>query len=819
MRRPFALRLLVTTSCCFVLALAACSAAAQAAGWSIASSGEGTGEKPQSKLWYNDGTWRAIIKKEAHGLWFYEFDGTGWQPSSFVDAEVGSGGAADVKWNGSELFVLAYSTHPKLFKYTYDRVLRVFNLVTGFPVDIPIASGHETMVLDQDSTGRLWATYEGDHGQVFACWSTSPDHRTWNTPGLVLRDGVSEDDISSVVAFGGNKVGVFWSDQIRWQFGFRIHRDTDSPEVWQAQETVFASTHGTDDHINVKAGGDGTVYAVTKDYYNDMRLHVRSPSTGKWTTKSGVIAGNGTRGIVLVSDADRTLYVPYTIWGSGALDIVLRKTSFSSLSFSTLKSPLISGPTMNNCTGTKQVLPRGCFMTMAEGGGHTWWNGWGELPSDGPPPPPAPENVTATLIPPAVDGGEDATLELDLPCDEGAGTTTRDITPSAHVAQLAATPGKSTAPAWTEGHRGTGLRFDGSSAYAHIASSETLRIPSSLALEAWVKWDGRAAIGVIASKGRSNKRNYQVRVLADGRVEFLWEPSDGTNHATTSLQPLLANTWQHVACVYDRTGGQSRIYLDGRLDIASADSGTPVITDDPLYLGVRASSSGPLTEHFGGVLDGVRVWRGARYDAAFDPATEGLTATYEPQVAGNRIQIAWQSPDPTQPFQYHVYRSVNSGPVTRLTASPTSLPTWMDESLVSGSSCYEVSAVDSTLREGRTSLPTCVQTVIGLPGGLLEPNGAALAMTAEHSGMQAHPNPFNPSTSIEVAVATATTARLAIYDVAGRLVQVLHDGALGAGTHRFAWNAPTGAHVASGIFFAELQTPAGKLHHKLVRVQ
>jgi hypothetical protein len=793
------------------------SATAHAAGWSILGSGEGTGEKPQSKLWYNDGTWRAIIKKEGHGLWFYEFDGTAWHPSQFVDAELGAGGAADVKWNGTELFVLSYSSHPKLFKYTYDRALRVFNLVTGFPVTIPIATGSETMVLDQDSTGRLWAAYEADHGQVFVCWSTSADHRTWNTPGMVLRSGISDDDIASVVAFGGDKVGVFWSDQVRWQFGFRVHRDQDPPDVWQVQETVFAKSQGTDDHINVKAGGDGTVYAVSKDYNNDMRLHVRNPATGKWTTKGGVISGSGTRGIVMVSDADRALYVPYTIWGSGDLDIVLRKASYGTLSFSTLKNPLINGVTMNNCTGTKQVLPRGCFMTMCEGGGHTWWNGWGELPPDGPPPPPAPENVAAVVIPPAVEAGADAELELDLRCDEGAGTTTVDATPAGHVALLTALPGKSTAPAWTAGHAGMGLRFDGSSAYAQIASTEHLRIAGALTLEAWVNWDGRAAIGVVASKGRSNKRNYQVRVLADGRVEFLWEPSDGSNHGATSTSSLTAMSWHHVACVYDPARGQSRVYLDGRLDASVADTGTPIVNDDPLYVGVRTSSSGPLTETFGGILDGMRVWRGARYGADFDPATEGTTVMYQPPVAGHTVQVAWQSPDPTQPLAYHVYRSVNGGSRTRLTASPVNATAFTDANLVCGSLCYAVSAVDSTLREGASSPPTCVQYAADSPGGLFDPNQAATLQDA--LVMQAHPNPFNPTTTIALELPAEVPARLAIYDVGGRLVQTLYAGRLRAGAHRFVWNAPAGAHVASGIFFLELQTPAGKLHRKLVRVQ
>jgi hypothetical protein len=383
------------------LALALSSGAVAAAGRSITGSGEGTGEKPQSKLWYNDGTWWGILHLAGQGLHFYEFDGADWKPCGFAAAELGTGGAADVKWNSAELFVLAYSSSPQLFAYTYDKKLRAFDLVPGFPVSIPINGGSETMVLDQDSTGRLWATYEGNDGDIHACWSTSPDHRQWFAPGLVIASGVNPDDISSVVAFD-HKVGIFWSDQNRWQFGFRVHRDEDPPTVWQPVEVV-ASGHGiSDDHINVKADGLGNVYAVCKDLYNHMRLFRRDVRTGRWSIKTGVIPGTGTRGIVLVCDADQKLYVPYTNWSGSSLNIYLRSSSYSKLAFQTQSAPLINGATLNNVTGTKQVLPKGCFMTACEGGGHTWWNGWGTLPSeDGTQMPPnAPTNIAATLSSP-----------------------------------------------------------------------------------------------------------------------------------------------------------------------------------------------------------------------------------------------------------------------------------------------------------------------------------------------------------------------------------------------------------------------------------
>ena len=53
------------------------------------------------------------------------------------------------------------------------------------------------------------------------------------------------------------------------------------------------------------ADGQGNVYVVTKDINNQFRLHWRNVSTGKWTTKTGVISGTGTRPTLMLCDPQR----------------------------------------------------------------------------------------------------------------------------------------------------------------------------------------------------------------------------------------------------------------------------------------------------------------------------------------------------------------------------------------------------------------------------------------------------------------------------------------------------------------------------------
>ena len=61
-----------------------------------------------------------------------------------------------------------------------------------------------------------------------------------------------------------------------------------------------------------------------------------------------------------------------------------------------------------------------------------------------------------------------------------------------------------------------------------------------------------------------------------------------------------------------------------------------------------------------------------------------------------------------------------------------------------------------------------------------------------------YPNPFNPRTVIPYAVAERSTVRIAVYDVLGREVALLVDGAVSAGRYEVAWEAsrlPTGVYV------------------------
>lgn len=77
--------------------------------------------------------------------------------------------------------------------------------------------------------------------------------------------------------------------------------------------------------------------------------------------------------------------------------------------------------------------------------------------------------------------------------------------------------------------------------------------------------------------------------------------------------------------------------------------------------------------------------------------------------------------------------------------------------------------------------------------------------------LRATPNPFNPTTTINFELAEASAARIAIYDVAGRLVRDADLGTRPAGRHSWVWDARSrnGVELSSGVYFVVLE--AGSL--------
>ena len=341
-----------------------------------------TGEKPQSKLWFNDGTWWAsMFNRTAEEYHIYRYDRathTWGDTGTLIDERNNS--KADTLWDGSHLYVatagVCTSCSPqsaRILRYSYDAVTKRYSLDPGFPVTGISNGGMEAIVLDKDTTGKLWVTYTQNR-KVYVNRSLSTD-QTWGTPFVLPVKGTSvyPDDISAVVAFD-SQIGVMWSNQRDSAMYFATHTDGDADDVWQASRTAIQGPNYADDHISLRSlqvdDVSGRVFAAVKTSLNDLpNPNPNAPliflmardQDGDWTNHVfSRVGDNHTRPIVMIDEEHRDLYMFATTPCCDGGAIYYKKTALSNISFPGGEgTPIIQSATdthINNVTSTKQSV-------------------------------------------------------------------------------------------------------------------------------------------------------------------------------------------------------------------------------------------------------------------------------------------------------------------------------------------------------------------------------------------------------------------------------------------------------------------------------
>jgi hypothetical protein len=92
---------------------------------------------------------------------------------------------------------------------------------------------------------------------------------------------------------------------------------------------------------------------------------------------------------------------------------------------------------------------------------------------------------------------------------------------------------------------------------------------------------------------------------------------------------------------------------------------------------------------------------------------------------------------------------------------------------------------------------------------------ASVVVAAAQLGAS-YPNPFNPVATVPVILAQDAAVRLAVFDLRGRLVQTLVDGALSAGRHEIPFD---GVGLASGTYVYRLEGPGGVQTRRMTLVK
>jgi len=120
--------------------------------------------------------------------------------------------------------------------------------------------------------------------------------------------------------------------------------------------------------------------------------------------------------------------------------------------------------------------------------------------------------------------------------------------------------------------------------------------------------------------------------------------------------------------------------------------------------------------------------------------------------------------------------------------------------------------------QGALAGETRLRLIVGDPA-LVEQ--AASTLPQPYALLPAYPNPFNPATTVAFTLPREGRVRLEVFDVAGRRVQTLVDGMLGAGRHDVIWDGldHAGRNQSSGVYFARLQVDGFEQTRKLTLVR
>ena len=434
-----------------------------------------TGQKPQSKLWINDGTWWGVLyNKTSKRYEIYRFDWTSqtWSTTgTAIDSRPRS--SADALWDGSRLYVvsalpvgLSGDQNIYVFRYSYHPATQTYTQDAGFPVTV-YNRAVEVVVMDKDTTGKLWVTFTDSNnsgGRNVYVTHTTQDDQTWNAPYILPTAGsstLSSDDISTLVAYNG-KIGVMWSNQNEDTVYFASHTDGTADNLWQLNPALQGPKYA-DDHLNIKSlqsDPSGQVFAAVKTSLNDVNppsssepliLLLTLGQNGSWSRRTfGRVSDDHTRPIVLIDSQNRQIYIFATVpvGSATAGAIYYKQTSLDDTSMQFplgLGTPFMLSSTdthINNASSTKQALnsSTGLLVIAGDDTSRYYWHNSLTLgpgtpaPSDTPTSPPA-STATPTATATAAATATFTPLPTDtptpLPSDTPTSTATDTPLPSA----------------------------------------------------------------------------------------------------------------------------------------------------------------------------------------------------------------------------------------------------------------------------------------------------------------------------------------------------------------------------------------------------
>ncbi len=226
---------------------------------------------------------------------------------------------------------------------------------------------------------------------------------------------------------------------------------------------------------------------------------------------------------------------------------------------------------------------------------------------------------------------------------------------------------------WVTGMRGKALVFDGTTTYAAVPDTPSLRITNAITLAAWIKPSVFATQDLIKKATNGGVNGYEMSLAAatgnPPRRPFVRfnQVSNGDTYRlsarVTSEYPT-NGAWMHLAATYD--GATVKLYINGVLDTSKAAAFTIASNNLPLSIGAESGGARKYT----GQMDDARVYNYALSAAEIQAlvlssyvitASAGPNGSINPSGAVSVLEGGSQTFTMTPSTGYHVDSVIVNG--------------------------------------------------------------------------------------------------------------------------------------------------------------
>ena len=283
-----------------------------------------TESNTQSKLWYFDGSWWAMLPDgEGTSVWTRRHGR--WQRDESLDATALASlpGVADV-WSEGESVVALIASYNRLslVRLAFDHGTKAYRLAAA-PLTWELGGSRQspkamkTAMITRDELGFFWIAYDFDN-RIFVRRSLDRSAADWQD-AMDISAEIYHDDIAIAFPTKGG-VGVVWGDQGREALYYREHRADRPFGQWESTQVLAQGNRTADNQFNVAVALDGSIFLASKtslDTVGEPLLSLRVKREGRWQSvpyrlRTAVEMPN--RAIAILAGSPSCLYLVHGIF-------------------------------------------------------------------------------------------------------------------------------------------------------------------------------------------------------------------------------------------------------------------------------------------------------------------------------------------------------------------------------------------------------------------------------------------------------------------------------------------------------------------------